>query len=180
MSSNSPTDATNSEIVFVELTNIKPLKILNSLRWTGKAKFPWGAARALNRRISDTEEIVAIPAFCPHEQANLAEAVFVSPYVLEVSAASQPIQLRTRGNQCVSRSSCATTRCYLLWNKKKNEAQPHKFAFEVPVELRGAQERIATLESELVALGRAADSGAGHQEHGPADGVDAPRGRAKE
>ena len=46
---------------------------------------------------------------------------------------------------------------YLLWNKKKNEAQPHKFAFEVPVELRGAQERIATLESELVALGRAAE-----------------------
>ena len=44
MSSNSPTDATNSEIVFVELTELKPLKILNSLRWTGKAKFP-GALR---------------------------------------------------------------------------------------------------------------------------------------
>lgn len=156
MSRNSPTDATNSEFVFVEITDLKPLKILNSLRWTGKAKFP-GALRGRSIVVFQIqEEIVAIPAFCPHEQANLAEAIFVSPYVLECPLHHNRYDLRT-GVISTFEVELRDDTMYLLWNKRKNEAQPHKFAFEVPVELRGAQERIATLESELVALGRAAE-----------------------
>jgi len=156
MISNTPKDATNSEIVLVEITDLKPLKILNSLRWTGKAKFP-GALRGRSFVVFQIrEEILAIPAFCPHEQANLAEAAFVSPYVIECPLHQNRYDLRT-GVISTFEVELRDDKMYLVWNKKKNEAQPHKFAFEVPVELRSAQERIATLESELVALSRAAE-----------------------
>jgi nitrite reductase/ring-hydroxylating ferredoxin subunit len=140
----------------VEITDLKPLKILNSLRWTGKAKFP-GALRGRSIVVFQVrEEILAIPAFCPHEQANLAEAAFVSPYVIECPLHQNRYDLRT-GVISTFEVELRDDKMYLVWNKKKNEAQPHKFAFEVPVELRSAQERIATLESELVALSRAAE-----------------------
>ena len=144
------------DLQVIELTEITPRKILGDLRWTGKAKFP-GALRGRSIVVFLIEEqLVGISAFCPHEQANLSEAVFVSPWVLECPLHHNHYDLRT-GVISTFKVDMRDDKIYLFWNANNRQAVPYNFAQEVPVHKRSEDERVVMLEAEVAALTKAAD-----------------------
>jgi PAS domain S-box-containing protein len=148
------------DIARIDISDVAPLKVAGSLRWKGKAKFP-GTPRPRSIVVFQLgEEMVAMSAFCPHEQADLSEGRFVEPFVLECPLHQNTYDLRT-GAIKTFRVDMEGERMFLLWKRGTNELVVPNFN-QVKLGQRSEDERQKTLELELSALQAAAKAREAH------------------
>jgi PAS domain S-box-containing protein len=150
----------DEDIARIDISDVTPLKVAGSLRWTGKAKFP-GTPRPRSIVVFHLgDEMVAMSAFCPHEQADLSEGRFVEPFVLECPLHQNTYDLRA-GAIKTFRVDMDGERMFLLWKRGTNELVAPTFN-HVKVGQRSEEERQKTLELELSALQAAAKAREAH------------------
>jgi PAS domain S-box-containing protein len=149
--------ATSSEgsVARIEVTDLTAIKVMGDLRWTGKARFP-GSLRGRSIVVFQRDgEVFAIPAFCPHEQANLAEASFVAPYVLQCPLHHNEYDLRS-GAIKAFRIELEHEKLYLLWDAAARAPVAPHFGATASPEKRAGDERELALQREVEALTEAA------------------------
>jgi PAS domain S-box-containing protein len=145
----------DDEISRIDITDVVSIKVGGDLRWTGRAKFP-GAPRPRSIVIFQLgDEVVAMSAFCPHEQANMAEGRFVAPYVIECPLHQNTYDLRT-GVIKTFKVQLEGEHMHLLWRRAANEPVAPTFSQQTQVAARSDDERTRTLEHELASLRDAA------------------------
>lgn len=143
-----------TDVYRIDISNVKPVKVLGDLRWTGKAKFP-GTPRPRSIVIFQLgEDVVAISAFCPHEQADLSEGRFVEPYVIECPLHQNRYDLRTGAIKTFS-VEMEGEQMYLLWRRSNNEPVVPQLT-QIRLKERSQEEQGETLQRELAALREAA------------------------
>ena len=155
MNPNPDRPADSDDTTLIEITDLTPLRILGNTRWSGKARFP-GSLRGRSIVVfMIDDQPLAISAFCPHEQANLAEAAFVAPYVLECPRHHNHYDLRT-GVIKAYKITMRDEKMYLVWHKRANDAVAHQFADAPELEHRTDGEKIESFRREVESLSDAA------------------------
>ncbi len=139
----------DEDIVRIEIADLKAIKVLGDLRWTGKAKFP-GSPRPRSLVIFQMgEDIAAISSFCPHEKADLSEGRFVEPYVLECPLHQNRYDLRN-GEIKTFGVELIDEKMFVLWRRSASEPVAPRFTLKVAERSHG--EQFETLQAELRAL----------------------------
>jgi PAS domain S-box-containing protein len=140
----------DEDIVRIEISELKALKVLGDLRWTGKAKFP-GSPRPRSMVIFQLgNDVAAISSFCPHENADLSAGRFVEPYVLECPLHHNRYDLRNGEIKAFGVELSGDT-MYLLWRRSANEPVAPRFN-QAKLAERSHDEHHETLQAELRAL----------------------------
>lgn len=171
-----------SELQYVEIDDIQTISVMGETRWVAKAKFPKTTRGKSIVIFQFDSEMVAIPAFCPHEQANMSEGMFVAPFVLQCPLHQNEYDLRT-GAIKAFKVEMLEDKMYLVvgapikWGASVEEvpnaeapspsaddnivplnvsAARNDLPSEKLVTSRSAEERILTLEKEIQLLMEAA------------------------
>jgi PAS domain S-box-containing protein len=154
------TQVEDADVYRIDISDVRPIKLLGDLRWTGKAKFP-GAPRPRTIVIFQLgEDVVAISAFCPHEQADLSEGRFVEPYVIECPLHQNRYDLRTGAIKTFSVEMDGDS-MFLLWRRGQNEPVAPRLT-QLRLGERTKSQQNETLERELQALRDAAAAREAH------------------